>query len=509
MTAAAPAGEWLRDRSAAAGFANLNAMGKAIGVGTAPYSWSEGARPLFGLMRPLADALGVGERELFRELWGEVPGDPCDCGAGCGGVKVAPEAPRSLRLRVDRACARCGRLHHYPVPSTHSRLCSPCTVQTRRRSSDNVWLRTTARRAGYANMTALATAIEAEPPTAIAWSRGTKPSGKWIVALADVLGVSREEAIKNLWGEGLGTPCLCGCSGVKVFPDEATAYTFSVQIACTNCGALRTFHNAVSAHRDRCKACAQVGRRLALVRMACATCGRVKGFRPATLRAGIKHGKRRAHMIDWVTSVGVQPECLACHARSLGRRLAARKIKRHGRKALVEAGRRLAASRTPEQRAESLLRAQEARRGSRMTAVQRARVARGAMRARTEGRFGLCRLCNQLCYKRDPRPGDLLEVHQQCLRRWRVEGRERAHRLTYPPRPRGQRPTADSLMTSYEMAIRHWLRGVTVDELATEFAADPRSIARRVRRFIDVLPNDDRGGGELLRRATRLREVSG
>jgi len=60
-------------------------------------------------------------------------------------------------------------------------------------------------------------------------------------------------------------------------------------------------------------------------------------------------------------------------------------------------------------------------------------------------------------------------------------------------------------MGSYEMVVRHHAQGETLDALAQRFDLPVDTVKTRIRRFIELLPKDDRGGALLKRRADLLR----
>jgi transcriptional regulator with XRE-family HTH domain len=90
--------------------------------------WAGRVKPSFARVEKIARALQTPLDDVMGDLWGERPGEPCDCGK-CGGAKVLPAAPTALTLATERRCVQCGDLSRYregsPLASHHSR-CRRC-----------------------------------------------------------------------------------------------------------------------------------------------------------------------------------------------------------------------------------------------------------------------------------------------------------------------------------------------------------------------------------------------
>jgi hypothetical protein len=82
------------------------------------------------------------------------------------------------------------------------------------------------------------------------------PSWKYVPGIAAALHLSSAEVLEHLWGERPGDLCDCGCSGIKVEPDNPSARTLLVQVLCKGCGKPRTYKQGTP-HFALCRPCSQ------------------------------------------------------------------------------------------------------------------------------------------------------------------------------------------------------------------------------------------------------------
>lgn len=226
----------------------------------------------------------------------------------------------------------------------------------------------------------------------------------------------------------------------------------------------------------------------------------MREIKAAQVRWDIKNGHYAGAEIDLEAGRGVA-RCRACTALVKIKAMLRNATRRRGRAALVERGRRLAENRTPEQHEASLLAAQAARRGAQLSDEHRRNLRLAHLsRLRLPGRFGIgivpgCGPPDEgsgyICYQATL--GSRTEAHKICLYAWqRANGQS-----SYPPRPGWRLSSAEELMDSYEMVVRHKVRGETIDSLAERFNIGSKTVEYRIKRFLKLLPPDDRGSRRL------------
>ena len=254
-----------------------------------------------------------------------------------------------------------------------------------------------------------------------------------------------------------------------------------------------------------------------IITMRCDQCEGVKDFKTSELRNEIRRGGRPGASVDYQTGVGTYPQCGACVKTARGKALIRRLTRRKGRAALVAGGQRLAALRTPEQQAEAGRKAHAARRGTHLTGQQKLNIASGEMQPRLAERLDACRVCRGItCTERHRGQKRLGQTHLICLQQYQRKHQGsrvgRTVRAAYPPPPKGRPLSSEYLASSYEICVRHLIRGETIGKaaldggtgLAAEFGLERRSIRDRIKAFLKRLPTDGIGGKRLAHRADIL-----
>jgi len=248
---------------------------------------------------------------------------------------------------------------------------------------------------------------------------------------------------------------------------------------------------------------------------------RVQKFDARNYRAMLKRGHNPEARINPDTGIGTHV-CQACKARaaapqtSLGRTMINRKnrgdgsARRHGQRvhALIKdpvaKGDKLK-NRQERDKAiaegkplRSLERAHARTDGVPQTLEVRWNHAIVEIRPRTKSRYDYCRGLVKRKGVMKPhgviievrpyngRPGALCGACQNNHRRGPRKGEPLA--LAAPARPRGKRLTSSQLTETIEIAIRVFLRGETIGEMAHEFDREPRTIRARLRELIGALP---------------------
>jgi hypothetical protein len=137
------------------------------------------------------------------------------------------------------------------------------------------------------------------------WDCGDRPRWKFMPQLAEFFGIELVEAVKQLWGETIGDPCPCGCSGRKSAPANTNAFVLSVDVPCISCGKLRKYHRSHEHFHKRilCNRCTAAKRKLKRISFKCEGDSFHLSHRGATncpreikiLRSRIKHWGRCIH----------------------------------------------------------------------------------------------------------------------------------------------------------------------------------------------------------------------
>ena len=226
-------------------------------------------------------------------------------------------------------------------------------------------------------------------------------------------------------------------------------------------------------------------------------------------------------IIDWELGVGTYPRCADCTWKIVGKASPVGRMmnllkKKYGRKATREYGRRLGSSLTTEQREEYEGRRVAAVRAKVWSAAERSHLSAATIKPRQVGKVGICRICGYITYCAEPtskrRPG---ETHSECLWKYRREHQQSIGHPVYPRRPGGRRPSSKDLADTFEIAVRHLLRGEDIGRseweggkgLAAEFNLSRDAVIERINIFVTRLPSDGRGGQKLARWARALREA--
>ena len=98
--------------------------------------------------------------------------------------------------------------------------------------------------AGYKS-TPIAKALGVSLGTVWCWDQGDRPRWRYMPELAQFFGVDLAEIVDRLWGERIGDPCQCGCSGKKASPKQQKAYNLAIELPCTVCGKIRSYQTSV------------------------------------------------------------------------------------------------------------------------------------------------------------------------------------------------------------------------------------------------------------------------
>lgn len=265
--------------------------------------------------------------------------------------------------------------------------------------------------------------------------------------------------------------------------------------------------------------------RAELISVTCEECGESEEWPARRVAQSLQRGSFPGARVDFDLGAGRYPRCARCaHRANANAKLIQPLRKRHGRRFFKQRGRRLGeATRDSGLLAEIRPQAWAAIRGRKQTDDQIKNAAASKLKPRLSGQFGLCRACGLLCYNQwpvcrlcrtqcDVHSVDLrepVESHARCLSAWRRDQQKwGGGKDGYPSRSRGRRPSAADLMLSYEMVVRHyaWSRKKqTVEAIAEYFNLPVDTVKSKMRRFLDLLPADDRGGAWLLRRSELLR----
>ena len=254
------------------------------------------------------------------------------------------------------------------------------------------------------------------------------------------------------------------------------------------------------------------------ISVSCLECGGIENYTPSYLRICMKKGLHPGLIIDWEHGKGTYPQCAKCTWQLLGKdSWVARKMRRlrrkKGPKAVREIGRRLGSNIPSEDRKDYEERRIAAVRAKVWSEGERWHLSVSRIKSTQAGRFGICRICPYITYSVGPnsvrRPG---ETNRECLLQYRRKHQDRFGPI-YPPRPRGRRPSTTELADTFEMAVRHLLRGEDVGRweggkgLAADFGLPHRTINERINTFLARLPPNGRGGKKLTLWAKALKEA--
>src|SRR3989442_1466560 len=91
---------WFHKARVRAGYKTLLSLADQIGVGLSQVvEWGRGPqRPMWQHIPKLAEAFGLGVKEVITGVWRESVEDPCPC--GCGGRKIPPDNPAARKLLI-------------------------------------------------------------------------------------------------------------------------------------------------------------------------------------------------------------------------------------------------------------------------------------------------------------------------------------------------------------------------------------------------------------------------
>ncbi len=271
-------------------------------------------------------------------------------------------------------------------------------------------------------------------------------------------------------------------------------------VECVEPGCSTPILKSEQAHgRVRCREHARPGRdRLPRWTLVCTECGDVREYRPTQFRYDRDRGRHPTAVIDESAGKGTYicgpcKQAVIAWASPVGRRIAYLR-KKGGRARLARRAADLRAQITLEQLQTGRDKAAATNRGRIPTSEELRRRSWSHIAPRPVGRFGLCRICGFLAYSAGP---DRAEMHKGCLSSWR-RGRHLAFHQ-YPPRARGNRLSSELLGDTFEIAVRHLLRGEPISRLAAEFDLGKDTAQDRIDTLIKKrLPTDGRGGKRLV-----------
>ena len=253
------------------------------------------------------------------------------------------------------------------------------------------------------------------------------------------------------------------------------------------------------------------------IRVTCPECHR-EWARPAfkALRVIKRHGPVPDSLYSMVETASYL--CKSCSSRKNLQTWRAKMLKRggYGRKFFSDRGRSAILSRSQEDRASAIAKATEALRGKRRNPAVRWRMSVAKLSPYPKGTFGICRVCRLIMYR--VKPGITPIAHKRCMDAWRSENTTSFEQRIFPPRPEGRLPSSKDLGETYAMCVRHLLRGEDVGELsvgrggdrhrgaglAAEYYLMRDGVIRRIKRFVERLPTDGRGGKTLQRCSEHL-----
>jgi len=124
-------------------------------------------------------------------------------------------------------------------------------------------------------------------------------------------GISPLEAVKRFWGEVVGDPCPCGCTGKKVLPDDPRARTLAIELSCAQCGVIRQYRyqKKTDRHSRLCAVCSRSNERVERIEFTCAgyrdhgvirhakNCPRTRLLAPYQIKNRELRKKRKPHLI--------------------------------------------------------------------------------------------------------------------------------------------------------------------------------------------------------------------
>ena len=249
------------------------------------------------------------------------------------------------------------------------------------------------------------------------------------------------------------------------------------------------------------------------IKVTCPDCGTVRRYRASVLRSNSLNSP--SIDADWEGG-SANYRCSFC-AKSATMKTRHQKIKRNvGKQYYIELGNQMYATLTPEAHARGVAKSADRRRGAKRSAEAVYQSAVGNMAPRLKGKFNVCRICSQLTFVRESdarRFGGPRETHATCLHTWQSQHPMPSFPQGYPKRPFRNTSSPEYLATSYEICVRHLLKGEDIGEwkydgygtgLVKEFGRGKSTILKRIKRFLLLLPTDGRGGKLLNRRAEAL-----
>ena len=225
--------------------------------------------------------------------------------------------------------------------------------------------------------------------------------------------------------------------------------------------------------------------------------------KPEQIRATLRKGYHPEAVVDFNSGLGTY-RCAICSQRNNMKNIHRKMVKKHGRKWFHEKAEENFASLTEDRRNEGLRKAQESHVGIALSEKHRLNLTAAKLSPKPSGKFGICRVCGLLTFRgQDDRP---TETHRPCLDGWLSE-RGLFARDAYPPRGRGRLLSHSELAISYEICVRHLLRGEPIGKydggveegLAGVFKKSRRTMIQRIQSFLKYLPIDGRGSARLHR----------
>lgn len=303
-----------------------------------------------------------------------------------------------------------------------------------------------------------------------------------------------------------GDPCTCGCGGAKVPSTDPKVRSLRISCPCPTCGAGRILRQGRwQQHSRPCRKCSGSAtgalREKSRIEVTCPKCGRIRQYTEGQMQARLRDNNTSA-LMDWDTRTCVLL-CSGCGSKNRMTERHNKLRKRFGRKYQVEWGKRISANNTSESRAKSVQAMSAALNSRPRTEEHKRNQGKARVTPRPAGIFGICRVCGQVANNKNR--SKMAQFHQPCLDTWRSEYMNSFDSRPYPPRPEGRLLSQAELADSYEMCVRHLLRGERLGDseieggshLCAKFGLTRRSIRNRIRSFLERLPTDGRGSKRL------------
>jgi len=343
--------------------------------------------------------------------------------------------------------------------------------------------------------------------------------------IARILKKPLPEVIRVFRKANVGDLCPCGCGGKTILTDDPKARVLAVELACTQCGAIRRYRYQTARHYKLCKTCSRSNERVERTEFICAgyldhgalrhakNCPRTTRLAPYQIKNRALRKKRKPHLVfDAFARIYQSPGCASAGRLVLGIEKRLRKFLRPGTKI-----------RSRKQRS-NLLHKYEAQMNPKFgpdiekIRNRRRRPAPGMTKAKTIYwwsrpandlprfvRFGFCIFCERIAIrlsgaKEPPR------WHRQCWITWKrtpegkqFQSRKKRGLEASMPQPHalqlrvkmpidGMSGTEDSLKISFSWAIQHYFKEKSYPKMGRENGVDWTSARDRVAFLISKLP---------------------